>query len=534
MATNKKRPRRSQALIAKLADLPMFSQYVQTMPTHALQGLVQHVGRTDSQPLIELATPDQLRELIALDVWKSPAPGEAEQFDPYSLLEWMEVWEEASTEFLVAKILDLDSELIAGLLIEFVSVVDISEVGVERDDAEVFGEFAVLPLPDGQWERLYRLLVQIWDHSPSLLTEILARCCARRSLASETAGLVSPDSTLRSDLAGDHEQTQMERGFVGGLNAAMLLTDAKDKDLSELLTEEELDVTSKRHLTRSGQGQAASPVVSAEIKQDEPQLLMPGSSQTAVGVTEEVVGEQWDEIETLLAEVNVPSSSFQATADASVDQAYLEQLLRRLGNENPTSFANRQNEVAYIANALFVGTTFQGQQFTRAQAGKAVSAICNLALSYCRDEQNWTDRTVFTKYFVNDEPGLVAVFRIGYSILARVSAGNNTVLKAALQSRGILHRLRGQNWILEMLKEVYNEPDNGASPSQVRNLLEVLETVLDRSTCAAMNILCDPFPCYPNLLDETTSKIYVDTTYRFIDSLEDVVRISSYLKQLKW
>ena len=522
MGTSKKGPRRSQALVSRLANLPVFAQYVPTMQTHALHGLVRHIGRTDSHPLIELATPDQLRELIALDVWKSPAPGEPEEFDPLSLLEWMEVWEEAGAEFLVAKVHDLDVELIARLLIEFVRVVDTTEVGVVREDAVFFSEFAVLPLPDAQWDRLHRILVQIWDQSQSLLIEILQRCCMRRSVASETTELVSPDSSLRSDLAGDHEQAQMERGFVGGLNAALLLTDAKDKELSELLAEEELDIASKRHLTRPrGQGQiaerATAPMSSAEMGVDDPKLLVSGA-------------EQWGEIERLLADVNDQTSSTPAMADDLADQGYLERSLRRLSNDNPTSFGNRQNEVVYLANALFVGTTIQGQEFTRVQAGKAVNAICNLGLTYCRVEQNWTDSKIYTKYFENDEPGLVGAFRIGYSILARVSSGSNAVLKAALQSRGIMHRLRGQNWILEMINDTYK----GANLAETRSLLDVLSTVLDRTTCTAMKILCDPFPCYPNLLYEVTSKMYVDQSYRLIDSLEDVVQISSYLQKLKW
>src|SRR5262249_36313691 len=68
----------------------------------------------------------------------------------------------------------------------------------------------------------------------------------------------------------------------------------------------------------------------------------------------------------------------------------------------------RNQELAFLANALMVGCSVQVRPFTRRQAVDAVSATCNLGLD-CWPPQ----------WLTSSNPDLITVFQVGWTILHR-------------------------------------------------------------------------------------------------------------------
>ena len=116
-------PNASQ-LVQALLKQPHLPAYVQQMDTPVLNNLIQHVGKEDSQELLVLTSANQIREIIALDVWESDGPGIAESFSPSKFLEWVYIWQDMGDLFLTEKLHELGSDLFSAALLEYAVVVE--------------------------------------------------------------------------------------------------------------------------------------------------------------------------------------------------------------------------------------------------------------------------------------------------------------------------------------------------------------------------------------------------------------------------
>ena len=242
--------KRRGGLVKRLLNNPSLPAYVANMRAPVLHNLITHIGKEDAQELMVLASPEQMRELIALDVWADDGPGTAEQFDPAKLLEWLELWRDMDAKFLVQKLAEVGSELFSAALLDYVVVVDLDTVGVQGD-VDVFGRYGVLPEDHNHWPIIFELLAEIWSEDPDLLLDVLGRVCVRRSLSSDTAAISDADLLVAEDLAGDHADAQMDRGYVSALQAALFLGEAKGTALDDLLIQVTYDQISALHLRRT-------------------------------------------------------------------------------------------------------------------------------------------------------------------------------------------------------------------------------------------------------------------------------------------
>src|SRR6188768_3080146 len=76
-----RRGRRVDALLLQ----PDAAQLIPQIPVQDLYYAIKEVGLADAQDLVALATPDQLRGFVGLDVWGG------DQLDETRLNEWLEV-----------------------------------------------------------------------------------------------------------------------------------------------------------------------------------------------------------------------------------------------------------------------------------------------------------------------------------------------------------------------------------------------------------------------------------------------------------
>ena len=535
MPNNPARPNATQ-LVKALMKQPQLPAYVRQMETPVLNSLIQHVGKEDAQDLLVLASANQIREIIALDVWESDGPGMAECFSPSKFLEWLYIWQDMGSQYLAEKLHELGSDLFSAALLEYAVVVDMDVVGVQGS-VDVFANFGVLPHEETDWPPLFALLADVWSVDSELLLDVLGRSCLRRSLRSDTAAISAEDILVREDVAGDRGDEQMQRGFVGPLEAAVMLSDAKSTSLENLLIEVAYDGTSALHLRRIRQQQeAAAAEQKEEAKRSDTQSASTREEQQGGTPTND-----WGDIEGLLASVELfPRKEATALLEgpAKAHRDYLAKHLDQLAEEDPSALADRQGELVFLANTLLGGTTIQGEEVSREEAAKAARALCNLGLIYCAKVEAWDTEANVVSSFLKAEPGLVKAFRIGYHLLTAVQVATVKALFDVLHSRTIERRLMGNTWLRERIQSVFDPVASIGEPAfenveGLPKLIESLGMTFDASTCHCLGVLSDSFPCFPQALDPDHDPVHVETATRYVSDYEDLQRIALFLANIR-
>jgi len=536
MPRNPARPNASQ-LVKALLNQPQLPAYVQQMDTPVLNDLIQHVGKEDAQELLVLTSANQIREIIALDVWESAGPGVAENFSPKRFLEWMYVWQDMGGQILAEKLHELGSDLFSAVLLEYAVVVDLDRVGV-NGSVDVFANFGVLPHEETDWPPLFTLLVDLWAVDPELLLDVLGRSCLRRSLQSDTASVSVADNAVRQDLAGDHSDQQMQRGFVGALEAAVMLGDAKSTPLEQLLIEVAYDSTSAVHLRRLRQQQKAAAGQHPDNSEPPDSEKMPSSVDGA----QDDSPQDWSDIEALLASAEIYSPNdapARLEGPTKAHSDFLAAHLDELAESAPSALADRQDELVFLANTLLGGTTIRGEEFSREEAAKAARALCNLGLKYCAQVEAWDTQAKVVASFLQAEPGMVKAFRIGYHLLTAVQSAAVKALFNTLHSRTIERRLTGNPWLRERIQSVFGSATE-FNDTMLENLdglpklIDALGMTFDATTCHCLSVLCDPFPCFPLALDPDNDSVRLDTGVRYISDHEDLEQVAQLFENIRF
>ena len=523
--------KRRGGLVKRLLNNPSLPAYVANMRAPVLHNLITHIGKEDAQELMVLASPEQMRELIALDVWADDGPGTAEQFDPAKLLEWLELWRDMDAKFLVQKLAEVGSELFSAALLDYVVVVDLDTVGVQGD-VDVFGRYGVLPEDHNHWPIIFELLAEIWSEDPDLLLDVLGRVCVRRSLSSDTAAISDADLLVAEDLAGDHADAQMDRGYVSALQAALFLGEAKGTALDDLLIQVTYDQISALHLRRTQRqrdttGSPAAQNTESRAAAHQPEPATPADAD-------------FKALDALLveAEITTPVNAGLLAAPEGDAGSYLNAALKALGATDTAALAARQDELIFLSNVLLVGSHIQGEAFQRAEAAQAVSATCNLGLTYCVEVEPWDTEQAIVESFLTEPPGLIKAFRIGYHLLGNRSARAVAKLAQQLTGAGLQRRLHAHPWLQERVETLFAHYDRATNPSpdlvqQLPPLFERMSLILNSTTCQQLRLLCDPFPCYARSLDADAESIRVDRSRRFVSTPGDLANIDGFLDGLR-
>jgi hypothetical protein len=128
-----RRGRRADAILSERDA----AQLVPLLPVQELYFAIQEVGLADAQELVALASPEQVRGLVDLDVW------ERDHLDEHKLNAWIETLVDAGPDKLGAAVEALDSEEIALWLQRQARVYDLT---IEQPPDEPRGHY--YPTPD--------------------------------------------------------------------------------------------------------------------------------------------------------------------------------------------------------------------------------------------------------------------------------------------------------------------------------------------------------------------------------------------------
>jgi hypothetical protein len=122
MSKRADRPRRdrhpptSTSALARLIDTPHLAQVVSRLTPDVLHQVIRHHGLEACGALVAAATPQQVRAILDLDLWRPAVAGGAEQFDAARFGAWLDALMEEGETVAARVIAEMDEGLaIAGL-----------------------------------------------------------------------------------------------------------------------------------------------------------------------------------------------------------------------------------------------------------------------------------------------------------------------------------------------------------------------------------------------------------------------------------
>jgi hypothetical protein len=379
--------RSATSLLARILDQPELPAQVQRLAPAVLGRLVAEVGLEDAGELVALATTEQLAQLFDDDLWGSERPGEEERFDAARFLVWLEVMLEAGDWLLARRVSELPEDLVTLAVHRHVLVLELESLAAEMQAAdEVEARQLDKALESFAYEELgaYQLMARTTDGGDTILATLLAldrdhhdlvcrileRCSAMDAEHIDDNGglleVLSSADMLEGDLAGDREDRRAEQGYVAPPAASSFLE----------LARRNLEPSYDRH----------DPMTRAYFRR-----LVRGSapgradhSATAAHATSR--GER-DGLRRLLAQAELlqPAPVRRLLGPASdaaraAAEPVLGPAMRQLATEDPERFSQRSEELAYLANVLVAGCSFQQRRLRPIEALHAVMSSCSLGV----------------------------------------------------------------------------------------------------------------------------------------------------------
>jgi hypothetical protein len=458
-------------VLVRITDTPQLARAVPLLQPDVLHALITHCGLQDSGELLALATPAQLSAVLDLDLWKANRAGADEQFDAARFCEWLEVLVDAGPAIAADRLAAMDAALIVAGLSPSLAVFDsavfspaiepsgadvTTNAGLERGvHAEIGGYLVVCRRPDA-WEAIVEVLLALDARHPDAFHRVMRGCRKLTNSGFELDGLdnlLSNSAQAHFDLSLSREQRRDRLGFLSPQQARAFLDSARESPLAgEPPQVHPVFAAYRRSVADEPAADAASAVVSvieilrgAGVLTDARRPLLPSGSDEPAGVN-----------------------------------AALHRYLQLSAETDSASIA-REQELAFLANALVAGCSVQGRAFTRREAMDAVAATCNLGLEYW--PRHWP---------ASSRHDLVAVFQAGLTILHR-----DVSMAAAEHLIHALDQLRSSDRDLQLelhvLRRGLHKARQARTPWRVRDRLDVLAT-LDLPTWAALTALFDECP----------------------------------------
>lgn len=144
-------------VLAALLDGPAAQEKVRALPSVVLHRLVCQVGPADSMELLEMAEPEQVREVLDLDIWQGT------ELDHDLLLDWTYLLSSLPDQAAFSHLRAMDTELKGALLLKYVRIYLMAE-----ETAPDEPEGLLFKSPDG-WFAL-----EVLAHSEARAQQVVA------------------------------------------------------------------------------------------------------------------------------------------------------------------------------------------------------------------------------------------------------------------------------------------------------------------------------------------------------------------------
>jgi hypothetical protein len=520
--------------LARLLAAPNLSRVVPLLAPEMLHQVIRHSGLDACGELVAAATPAQLARVFDLDLWRSPQVGKDERFDPDRFGEWLELLVETGIPFAARTVAAMDQDLVIAGLSSRIRVfdfgtfeptaatddepIDTRPSGSDGFECELAGYF-VRAHDTAAWDAIVTVLTALATDHPDYFDAVMHGCRRLSNSAPEVDGLddlLGEPQQQMYDLTVDREQRRAQQGYSTPADARAFLQMAR---------------------TRGREPRDASttnPVVAAYFRAVHD--ATPAMEHEAAGAVESAADSSpatadihaaLDGIVDLLIEAGLmpqrPRALLEAAGPQQSTLLTIRRLMDYLADRDAAAYLTREQELAFLANALVAGCSVQSRSFTPQEASQAAVAVCNLGL------EQWP--ALPESFLVNH--GLVDAFEVGWSVLhedvSLFAAGQ--LLAAVTGLRSVDSDVRDG---LQALRRTLRTQREAGTPWRARDALEVL-ALLDMPVWVSLLGLLDECPILPAALVATVearTKPVSPTAFEFISTTTQIEMIQLFMSRL--
>ena len=514
----------SKRLLKTLTDNPALPAFVRTLQPPVLKRLIDHVGLRDAGDLIALTTPEQMRDILEESLWESLTPGRADRLRPERFLEWLDVMFEAGSAFATQRLIELGDTFV---VLNFAPLISVTDRGVGAEHVEdrcicvlcqleasnvsyeVIGEYIVAGIHEDEWDIVKTALMELEAEDSEFLHRVLARCSSAPTMRDFDPGA----NMLLDDETYEREQRRERAGFVTPQMAAIFLKSARQAARDELVAQSGYDTLTQRYFDQLAAATAAAAAAAVAERQQAQEEADEEADEAPITPV------QLRALESALADAEITGDRdpqlLTGPKDAREPTLELQARLDRLQLTDPHQFAARLGELIFLANVLMSGSWYQGARFTEAEAAKAALACANLGLLHLLELESRgrptsasdrtagaSDRTAQIEHILENEPGMVRLFQIGWHLIQALPMHAAQTLLDVLRSEHVRDQLKRKRWILDEIESAVSEPDlldliDDGDFEDVSDNLVLLGLVLDGRACQCLRTVISDFPRYP-------------------------------------
>ena len=502
---------------------------VPSLAPETLHHLIRHFGVEGSGELIAAATPEQVRRVLDLDLWRASAPGGDSAFDANRFADWIEALVDYDVIEAARIVVNLDARLVVVGLSKYIRVLDPGtfEPTEQSDDERPVTESPTAPQSAVGGYTVHALRGDAWDAVLALLGalesghaehfHVVMRGCRRLSdRGRELDGLddlfETPDQ-WRHDIALDREARRTADGYSTPAEARAFLQLAR-KYGHDLQREADAYF---RAIETSG--------TFASGRTDEPSSLLAAAPEDpSIAAARDAVVE-W------LADAGLTPERPRAllAGVAGSDDTRLQSIraaMTFLSEHHDAAFYARTRELAFLTNALISGCSLQGREFTPAEASEAVFGICNLGLEVLAGDVPLPPDVLATR-------SLISAFEAGWSTLY-----DDVALFAARSVMSTLGALRIAE--ADMRRDVHalrmrlRSAIKRGTPWQAREHLDMISP-FDTLAWTSLAGLFSECPVVPAALTATLERqtgAISPSAFAFMSTRSQILQVHQFLERL--
>jgi hypothetical protein len=407
---------KARPLLERLLNAPDLAKIVPHLQPDVLHRVIQNVGLEECGEFVALATPEQISQVMDLDLWRVRTKGGDETLDAERFGVWVEALMESGAAAAAHKVIALDIELITAGIARHAAVFDHAAVASYTTlDGEVvpgrelkgdlerrIGGYVIDAKSTAAWDAIVELLGFLATDHPDYFHRLMRGCVRLSSGTREADGfhdLLQDVEQDTFDLSADRDARREKQGYVTPAEARAFLQTGRQLKMKG------------EPPPRSAVAAAYFRAIAAERPNDHPPTRRGAATL--------------DESDTAAPEIDPEAAAavFEILRDAGVITTPARGLLES-GDPQTSPLAWVQahveshpasaEELAFLANTLLAGCSIQSRAFTLQEASDAAAATCNLGL------ENWPfDSRAAGLAQGNEHRDLITAFQVGWTILHR-------------------------------------------------------------------------------------------------------------------
>ncbi len=420
--TNLVRPSLPSAkqLLSHIMENPSLLAAVRELPAPALGKLIESVGLEDAAEIVALARSEQLEAVFDEDLWKSEAGDWEERFDPARFALWLHVFSEAGEQAVIERLLELPLDFLTLAIQRLVLVIDVDALALEMSEGgedaeqlekalesclyEEWEEFRLIARDANAWDDVLHALLALDREHHARLRQILERCAAMSSeWVDDNGGLyevLSSDEMLESDVRAERDDRRGKKGYVSAADARAFLELARRGE-GELGQRDAVTRAYFRELER-----VTKPLPKGTRQR--------GNAKANVAGLLKLV-ERARASESAPAEPRAPRTRTAIASAAAPTQ--LQRALAELRDAAPERYAERLEELGYLANVLISAPQSGPRQLRPVEALEAAMTITSLGLERAAKPAALADRSAASLAALLERTPADQLFRAAFHAL---------------------------------------------------------------------------------------------------------------------